>query len=56
MQVSVIGSFREWLGSKPLDLGMPDLLCPFTSALTPSLRLRPPFLLSRGFPQAEPTA
>lgn len=42
MQVSVIGSFREWLGSKPLDLGMPDLLRPFTSALTPLPQVEAP--------------
>lgn len=56
MQVSLMGSFRGWLGPKPLDLCMPGLFCPFTSALTPAPRLSPPFILSRRFPQAEPTA
>lgn len=53
--VSLMGSFRGWLGlsrwiSACLASSAPSLL------LCPPLRLRPPSLLSQGFPQAEPTA
>lgn len=42
MQVSLTGSFRGWLGPKPLDLCMPGLFCPLL-LLFPPTQVEPPY-------------